>query len=393
MVVIVSPGDWRVCSDGRSERLGDMTVSPSVASSNAALSPATSRHPRLGVALDYAADFAIAAAEVPEFERAGADVVAVSEAYSFDAVSRLGYLAAVTSTITLMSGILPIYSRTPTLLAMTAAGLDSVSGGRFELGIGTSGAQVIEGFHGVPFTAPLGHVRETIEICRSVWRRERLEHVGRNYSIPLPAGLGTGLGKPLKIINTPVRESIPIGIAALTQKAVAQTAEIANGWMPLFFHPERAAAAWSEALAGGAAKRDPSLGALDTIVTVPLFIGEHVDPFLDAYRQRIALYVGGMGARGANFYNDLAARYGYGEEAARVQDLYLAGDKIAAAEALPDDIVTATSLIGTESHVRERLTALRDAGATTIIVQPIAPTAAGRIQSVAAVRAMLEALN
>jgi F420-dependent oxidoreductase-like protein len=348
---------------------------------------------RLGITMDYSDDFATVAADVVEFERAGANVVEVAEAYSFDAVSRLGYLAAITSTITLASGILPLYSRTPTLLAMTAAGLDSVSGGRFELGIGTSGPQVIEGFHGVPFATPLAHVRETVEICRSVWRRERIEHTGKAYTIPLPADQGTGLGKPLKIINSPVRESIPIAIASLAPKAVAQTAEIADGWLPLFYHPERAHLAWGEALAAGAALRDPALGSLDTIVQVPLFIGDRVDPFLDAYRQRIALYVGGMGARSANFYNDLAVRYGYVDEAATVQDLYLSGDKAGAAAALPDDLLTATSLIGTESHVRERLGALKASGATTIVVMPLSPTTAGRVESIEAVRAMLDDLG
>ena len=345
---------------------------------------------RLGITMDYSDDFATIAAEVVEFERVGADVVEVAEAYSFDAVSRLGYLAAITSRITLASGILPLYSRTPTLLAMTAAGLDSVSGGRFELGLGTSGPQVIEGFHGVPFATPLAHVRETVEICRSVWRRERLEHAGKAYTIPLPADQGTGLGKPLKIINTPVRESIPIAIASLAPKAVAQTAEIANGWLPLFYHPERAHLAWGDSLAAGAAIRDPALGPLDTIVSVPLFIGDHVDPFLDAYRQRIALYVGGMGARSANFYNDLAVRYGYVDEAATVQDLYLAGDKTAAAAAIPDELLTSTSLIGSEAHVRERLAAFAASGATTIVVMPLAPTTAGRIESIEAVRSILD---
>lgn len=343
--------------------------------------------------MDYSDDFATVAADVVEFERAGADVVEVAEAYSFDAVSRLGYLAAITSTITLASGILPLYSRTPTLLAMTAAGLDSVSGGRFELGIGTSGPQVIEGFHGVPFATPLAHVRETVEICRAVWRRERIEHAGRAYTIPLPADQGTGLGKPLKIINTPVRDRIPISVASLAPKAVAQTAEIADGWLPLFYHPERAHLAWGESLASGAALRDPSLGPLDTIVSVPLFIGDRVDPYLDAYRQRIALYVGGMGAKSANFYNDLAVRYGYVDEAAEVQDRYLSGDKAAAAAALPEELMTSTALIGTEAHVRERLAAFTAAGATTIIVMPLAQTTAGRIESVEAVRGMLGELG
>jgi F420-dependent oxidoreductase-like protein len=345
---------------------------------------------RLGITMDYSDDFSTVAADVVAFEKAGADVVEVAEAYSFDAVSRLGYLAAVTTKITLASGILPLYSRTPTLLAMTAAGLDSVSGGRFELGIGTSGPQVIEGFHGVPFATPLAHVRETVEICRSVWRRERVEHTGRAYTIPLPADQGTGLGKPLKIINTLVRESIPIAIASLAPKAVAQTAEIADGWLPLFYYPEKAHLAWGDALAAGKALRDSSLGPLDTIVSVPLFIGDHVDPFLEAYRHRIALYVGGMGARNANFYNDLAVRYGYVDEAATVQDRYLAGDKAAAAAAIPEELLTSTSLVGTEAHVRERLAALRASGATTIVVMPLAPTTAGRVESIEAVRGMLD---
>jgi F420-dependent oxidoreductase-like protein len=348
---------------------------------------------RLGITMDYSDDFATVAADVVEFERVGADIVQVAEAYSFDAVSRLGYLAATTSTITLASGILPIYSRSPTLLAMTAAGLDSVSGGRFELGIGTSGPQVIEGFHGIPFATPLAHTRETVEICRTVWRRERIEHTGKAYTIPLPADQGTGLGKPLKIINTPVRPAIPIAIAALAPKAVAQAAEIADGWMPLIYHPERAHLAWGESLAAGRALRDPALGDLDTIVQVPLFIGDHVDPFMEAYRHRTALYIGGMGARGANFYNDVAVCYGYVDEAATVQNLYLAGDKAAAAAALPEDLLTATALIGTESHVRERLAALTASGATTIAVMPLAPTTAGRIEAVEAVRGMLDGID
>ncbi len=209
----------------------------------------------------------------------------------------------------------------------------------------------------------------------------------------MPADQGTGLGKPLKIINTLVRESIPISLASLAPKAVAQTAEIANGWLPLFYYPEKAHLAWGDSLAAGAALRDPALGPLDTIVSVPLFIGDNVDAYLDAYRQRIALYVGGMGARNANFYNDLAVRYGYVDEAATVQDLYLAGEKAAAAAALPDELMTATSLIGSESHVRERLAALTASGATTIVVMPLAQTTAGRVEAVEAVRGMLDELG
>ncbi len=343
--------------------------------------------PRLGITVDYADDFATSATEVTEFERAGIDVIAVAEAYSFDAVSRLGYLAAITERVTLLSAILPIFSRTPALIAMTAAGLDSVSGGRFELGLGSSGAQVVEGFHGVPFTAPLSRQREIVEICRAVWRREKLEHAGKSYTIPLPGGLG----KPLKLINEPVRASIPIALASITPKAVEQTAEIADGWLPLFFHPTRSRAVWGEALDAGAAKRDPALGALDVIVTVPFHVGPGAELALEGHRQRLALYVGGMGAKNANFYNDLAVRYGYEDEAARVQELYLAGEKAAAAAALPEDLVRDTALIGTEQEVQSRVDALVAAGVSTLMIAPLAPSRSGRIAAVEAARAMLPA--
>ena len=344
---------------------------------------------RLGVVFDYADDFTTSAAEVTEFERLGVDLVSVPEAYSFDAVSQLGYLAAITKRMTLASSILPIFSRTPALLAMTAAGLDSVSGGRFELGIGSSGAQVIEGFHGVPFSAPLARIRENVEICRKVWRRERLQFHGAHYTIPLPTDQGRGLGKPLKIINRPVRAAIPIAIAALTPKAVAQAAEIADGWLPLFYLPEKADAAWGASLAEGGARRSPDLGSLDVIAQVPFYLGEHADQANDVYRQNVALYVGGMGARGANFYNDLAIGYGFADEAATVQELYLTGRKDEAAAALPDELVRGTALIGTESEVRARVDALLDAGVTTISVKPLAQSRGERIDQLEALRAML----
>ena len=344
---------------------------------------------RLGVVFDYADDFIATAAEVTKFERVGVDLVSVAEAYSFDAVSQLGYLAAITTTMTLASGILPIFSRTPTLLAMTAAGLDSVSRGRFELGIGSSGAQVIEGFHGVPFNAPLGRIRENVEICRAIWRRERLEFRGVHYTIPLPADQGRGLGKPLKIINQPVRDTIPISLAALTPKAVAQAAEIADGWLPLFYLPEKADAAWGPSLAAGGARRSPDLGPLDVIAQVPFYLGDHADRAAEAYRQNVALYVGGMGARGANFYNDLAAGYGFADEAATVQELYLTGRKEEAAAALPDELVSGTSLIGTEAEVRTRVAALLTSGVTTIAVKPLAPSRGDRIEQLEAIRAIL----
>src|SRR3954454_18776020 len=235
---------------------------------------------RIGIQASYSGDFRQTAAEIHDLESAGLDVAMVAEVYTFDAVSQLGFLAAVTERVELMSSILPIYSRTPALIAMTAAGLDLVSGGRFTLGLGASGPQVVEGWHGVPYDAPLQRTREIVEICRQVWRRERLVHDGPAYTVPLPADRGTGLGKPLKLINTPVRERVPVLLAALGPKNVELAAEIAEKWKPIFFHPERAADVWGASLEAGRANRDPSLGELDVVVGVPVAIGEDVDHLL-----------------------------------------------------------------------------------------------------------------
>jgi F420-dependent oxidoreductase-like protein len=341
---------------------------------------------RIGIQASYAGDFSQTAEEVRDLEAAGLDVVSVAEVYTFDAVSQLGYLAAVTERVELMSGILPIYSRTPALMAMTAAGLDHVSGGRFTLGLGASGPQVVEGWHGVPYDAPLQRTREVVEICRQVWRRERLVHDGPKYTVPLPADQGTGLGKPLKLINTPVRERVPVLLAALGPKNVELAAEIAEGWEPILFHPERAADVWGASLAAGRARRDPALGDLDVVVGVPVAVGDHVDHLVDAVRPGIALYVGGMGAKGRNFYNDLARRYGYEAEAETIQDLYLAGRTAEAAAAVPEELVRATSLIGPESHVAERVAAFAAAGVTTLVLQPLDDSRQGRLRTVETMR-------
>ncbi|GIH68204.1 LLM class F420-dependent oxidoreductase [Sphaerimonospora thailandensis] len=339
---------------------------------------------RIGMALNYAGGFKETVAELSDYEKAGLDIVFVPEAYSFDAVSQMGYIAAKTERLQIASGILPIYSRTPTLLAMTAAGLDYVSDGRFTLGIGASGPQVIEGFHGVPYTAPLGRTREIVEICRKVWRRERLEHAGRHYTMPLEGG--TGLGKPLKLINHPVRERIPIVIAAIGPKNVELAAEIAEGWEPIFFMPERAADVWGPSLAAGRARRDPALGELDVIAQAVLAIGDDVAGILELGRSMAALYIGGMGARGKNFYNDLARRYGYEREAELIQDLYLAGRKKEAEAAVPGELLERMSLIGPEGHVRERLAAMREAGVTTLNVTPVAATHGDRVRLIEKIR-------
>jgi F420-dependent oxidoreductase-like protein len=337
---------------------------------------------RTGIFLSYADGFREAADQVVDFEKAGVDIALVAEAYSYDAISQLGYLAAKTSTIELGSGVVPIYSRTPSLLAMTAAGLDYVSDGRFRLGIGTSGPQVVEGFHGIPFDAPLGRTREVIDICRQVWRRENVSYDGKHYQVPLPAERGTGLGKSLHLINHPVRERIPITIAALGPKNVALTAEIAEGWQPVFYYPEKADAVWGDALRSGFAKRDPALGTLDVMVSAPLAIGDDVTDRLAWAKPQLALYIGGMGARGKNFYHDLATRYGYGEVADHIQDLYLAGKKAEAIAAVPDDLVRNVSLIGPRGFVAERLAVFAAAGVTTMLVHPMGVDAAEQLRFV-----------
>ncbi|AGL39208.1 LLM class F420-dependent oxidoreductase [Mycobacterium avium] len=327
---------------------------------------------RIGIALNYSGGFHEAVDRVVELEKAGIEVAVVAEAYSFDAISQLGYLAAKTRTVELASGVLPLYIRTPSLLAMTAAGLDYVSDGRFRLGIGTSGPQVIEGFHGVPFDAPIGRTREIVEICRMVWRRERVQYAGRHYQLPLPPDRGTGLGKPLHLINHPVRERIPISIAALGPKNVELTAEIAEGWQPVFYLPDKAGSIWGEALAAGAAKRDPALGPLDVMVHASLAIGDDVDQRLAWVKPQLALYIGGMGAKGRNFYHNLATRYGFGEVADRIQELYLSGRKQQAIDLVPDELVRRMSLVGPRGYVAERMAAFAESGVTTLLLSPLA---------------------
>jgi F420-dependent oxidoreductase-like protein len=337
---------------------------------------------KISTFLSYAGGFRKAAAQVAEFEKAGLDLVWVAEAYGLDGPSLMGYIAALTEQVEIGSAILPIYSRTPTLIAMTAAGIDTLSDGRFHLGLGSSGPQVIEGWHGVPFNAPIARTREIIDVCRKVWAREApLVHEGTYYNMPLPPGQGTGLGKALKIIAHPVRPSIPIWVAALGEKNVAMTAEVAQGWIPMMFIPEKARDVWGPSLDAGLAKRDPALGPLQITTGGVLAIGEgeEVTALRDLARPMVALYVGGMGAKGKNFYNDVVRRYGFEEEAENIQDLYLSGKKAEAEALVPAELLEATSICGPESYVAERLAAFREAGATTVVVTPLAPDHAGRV--------------
>ncbi|MFC3998793.1 LLM class F420-dependent oxidoreductase [Nocardiopsis sediminis] len=329
---------------------------------------------RISMPLQYAGDPKDAADRLAGLEKAGLDTVWVAEAYGYDSPTLMGYIAARTERVRIGSAILPLYSRTPALIAQTAAGLDHLSDGRAVLGLGASGPQVIEGWHGVPYTKPLARTREVVEICRKVWaRQEPVTHDGAVFTLPLPPDQGTGLGKPLKLINHPVRASIPVYVASLGEKNVELTAEIADGWLPHLFIPEKAQEIWGGALERGAAKRTPGLGPLEISAGGMLAIGEDEDTrkLADFSRPMIALYVGGMGAKGKNFYNTLMRRYGYEEAADKIQDLYLAGRKDEAAAAVPAEVVELTNLVGPESHVRERVAAFRAAGVTHLNVIPV----------------------
>lgn len=338
---------------------------------------------KISMAVNYSGDVKAMADQVVEYEKAGVDLVWVAEAYGMDAPTVMGYLAAVTETVEIASGILPIYSRTPTLLAMTAVGVDVLSNGRCMLGLGASGPQVIEGFHGVTYDAPLGRTREIVEICRKIWRREdKLQHDGKYYQMPLPADQGTGLGKPLKIITHPPRPDIPILLASLGHKNVALTAEIADCWLPTLFVPDKASMVWGEDLDRGYAKRDASLGTMDIMAGGMLAIGkqDEVAPLREYGRGSTALYVGGMGAKGKNFYNNVFSRYGWEAEAHSIQELYLDGHKKEAEAAIPTEFLEKSSLIGDEGYVKERLDAYADAGVTYLNVSPVGPDPVGTVR-------------
>jgi F420-dependent oxidoreductase-like protein len=334
---------------------------------------------KVSMPLSYAGGFKESAAQAVALEKAGLDTVWVAEAYGFDGVSLMGYLAAVTERVEIGAAILPIYTRTPTLLAMTAAGIDALSEGRFVLGLGASGPQVIEGFHGVPYTQPLTRTREIIDICRRVWARERVTYEGDAYTLPLPPDQGTGLGKPLKLITRPVRDRIPIYVAALGPRNVRMTAEAADGWLPLFYLPEKVDDVWGADLAAGAAARAADLAPLEIVAGGLLAVGDDATQMRDLARPMIALYVGGMGARGRNFYNDLAKRYGYEAEAIKIQDLYLDGKKDEAAAAVPDGLLEAATICGPEGYVRDRIAAYKEAGVTSLNVTPVAPDVPGLV--------------
>jgi len=299
-------------------------------------------------------------------DRLGYDSLWVAEAWSFDAFMVLTSLVPETEQIKLATGIVNVYSRTPSLIAQAAATLDALSGGRAILGLGASGPQVIKGWHGLDYDQPLQRTREVIDVCRKVWTRQPLTYDGVTIKLPLPADQGTGLGKPLKLMATPVRADIPVWIAAIGPKNVELAAEVAQGWQPIHFVPDRFQQVWGDALKAGDAKRDAALGPLQIMAggTVALGSGPEVRQAREATRGTVGFYVGGMGAREKNFYNDLFRRYGWVDEAKEIQDLFLSGHRDEAIAKVPDEYVDLATLCGDPGYVRERIGVYKEVGVT-----------------------------
>jgi F420-dependent oxidoreductase-like protein len=322
---------------------------------------------KLGLNLGYAPPGTNPAELVPlvqHAEQLGFDSVWAAESWGTDAVTVLAWMAACTSRIKVGSAIMQIPGRTPANTAMTAATLDLMSGGRFLLGLGTSGPQVVEGWHGEPWGKPLTKTREYIEIVRAALRRELVEHDGEHYRIPYEGPGSSGLGKPLKLMLRPLRPDIPIYLAAISPKNVALAFEIADGWLPIFVHPERFTDAYGQTPDG-----------FEIAATVSVLVGDDVESLRNALKPHLALYVGGMGAKGKNFYNALVRRYGWEDDAERIQELYLSGRQREAIAAVPDELVDAVALVGPRERIRDRLAAWRETPVTTLLVGSPQPEA------------------
>jgi F420-dependent oxidoreductase-like protein len=344
---------------------------------------------KLGVHLGYwglhmgAAEQLAAAREA---ESLGYDSVWTAEAYGSDAATILAWIAGVTERIRLGAAVFQMPARTPAMTAMTAATIDQLSGGRMILGLGSSGPQVAEGWHGQRFARQLQRTREYVEVVRMALSRQRLEYHGDTLELPLP----DGPGKALKLTISPQQETIPIYLAAIGPKNTALAGEIADGWIPTFFSPEHIGL-FQEHLAEGAARSGRSLGDLDIAPTVNTHISDDIEMARNLMRPGLALYVGGMGSRKQNFYNSLVQRYGFEEAAAEIQELYLSGRKEDACRAIPDELIDIVSLCGPRDRVAERLAAYREAGVGTLIVAPIAFTAEDQAAQLRAVAELAEA--
>lgn len=331
---------------------------------------------KYGITLPYA-EGSMSREEVEAFVRAaddhGFNSLWIPEAWTFDAFLLLTSLIEHTSNMQLATGIVNVYSRTPALLGQSAATLDALSGGRAVLGLGASGPQVVSGWHGMAYDRPVGRTREAVEIVRKVIAREPLVHDGDIFQLKMG----------LKIINHPIRSELPIVIASMGPNNVAMTAEVADGWMPVLFSPSRVDDVWGEPLAEGKAKRHESLGDLEVLPALPVAIIESEEERAIARmmaKAGLALYVGGMGSRKSNFYNDLVCRYGYDEEAKVIQDLYLTGKAKEAMAEVPDALVDELTIIGDESEVKERVAEFAAAGATEPVLQLLAADQATRLR-------------
>jgi F420-dependent oxidoreductase-like protein len=317
---------------------------------------------------------------VQEAERLGYDSVWAAEAYGSDAATVLAWLAAGTSKIKLGSAIFQMPGRTPAMTAMTAATIDELSGGRMILGLGSSGPQVAEGWHGQRFGRQLQRTREYVAVVRKALARERLEFKGETLELPLP----DGPGKALKLMISPVQERIPIYLAAIGPKNTALAGEIADGWIPTFFSPEHVAD-FRQLLEEGAARSGRSLEGFEMAPTVQSYVSDDREMARNLMRPGLALYIGGMGSRKQNFYNNLVKRYGFEEAAEEIQNLYLDGQKAEAGEAIPAELIDQIALCGPKDFVRERIAAFRDAGVGTLMVSPMAFTTEDRIEQLRAV--------
>ncbi|MFF7215303.1 LLM class F420-dependent oxidoreductase [Streptomyces sp. NPDC008238] len=343
---------------------------------------------RLGINLGYwgAGMDADNLAVAQEADRLGYSVCWAAEAYGSDAPTVLSWVAAQTERIDVGSAIFQIPARTPAMTAMTAATLDSLSGGRFRLGLGVSGPQVSEGWYGVRFDKPLARTREYVEIVRKAMSRERLSHEGEHWTLPLPGGPG----KALKLTVHPVRERVPLYIAAIGPKNLEQTGEIADGALLIFPSADHLEDTALRHIRAGREKAGKTMDGFDVCPTVPLAVGEDVDALADLFRPYTALYVGGMGSREQNFYNRLARRMGFEKEAAEIQDKYLSGDKDGAAAAIPRELIDSTTLLGSVERIADRMQAYAGAGVTTLTLAPAGFTLDERV---AALRAGVEALE
>jgi F420-dependent oxidoreductase-like protein len=342
---------------------------------------------RLGVNLGYwgAGNDRDNVALAAEADRLGYSVVWAAEAYGSDAPTVLAYVAARTDRIDLGSAVMQIPARTPACTAMTAATLDALSGGRFRLGLGVSGPQVSEGWHGVRFDQPLQRTREYVDIVRKALRRDRLSYNGEHWTLPLPGGQG----KALQLTVHPVRERIPVYLAALGPKNLELTGEIADGWLAIFFSPEYGVHLLQR-IEAGRTKTGRQMAGFDVVATVPVSVGNDLEACAAPVRAYCALYLGGMGSREQNFYNRLAVRMGFGGAARQVQELFLAGRHRDAAAAVPLDFVDATALIGPKERITDRLQAYATTGVTTLSVAPVGRDGSERLQTLQTMRETLE---